>query len=959
MKKRDSNKRKKPIYVVGIGASAGGLTALESFIHALPKTTETSYVIIQHLDPKHKSEMASILKRYSSSDIHEIKDGEQLKANTIYLKPPGKDLVIKNQVFLLVDPLNSAGINLPIDRFFKSLAFEYKEKSVGVILSGTGSDGSLGVKEIKTAGGVVFVQDTSEAQYSSMPHSAIETQAVDFILPVAMIGKSIAKYHNHLLKPQRKIQQELETHLWQLTQKKILDLVHQKTGHDFSNYKKTTIARRIKRRMSMQQLEDIELYLTLLKGNDSEVELLFKDLTIRVTNFFRNPEAFDALKTKAVLPLVKNCSKNAVLRIWVPACDTGEEAYSIAMVCFEVMEELNHFVSLQIFASDIDADAIQSARKGVYRLNIAGDVDENRLKRFFTKTESGFIVKKELREKIVFAEQNIISDPPFSKLDLVSCRNFLIYLDSELQKKVLPLFHYVLKSDGILFLGLSENIAGFSQLFLGIDKKNKIFKNKKAYQTNAVSLRAGYNIFTIGKTVNGLNMNKERKIDVGRISEKLILKRFSPATILIDSNFEILYFSGNTNQFLSNPKGHRSFNALEMARWGLRTKIREGVKEVQKTQKTIVYENCSVKQNGDFKMVDVTVEPVTDLDVSEILFLIVFEERKPCPSVEQSDSMSTVDDVERKQLEQELLSTRADLQATIEELETSNEELQSVNEELQSTNEELETSREEIQATNEELSTVNAELQQKVEELFIAKNDANNLLENTDIGTIFLDENLHIKRFTPKVKKIFNIRESDIDRPLSDITTKLNYKKLYEDAKETLDTLTRREVNTSDEIGDQYVVRVFPYRTMDNRINGVVLTFIDITILTNMKQYTKALINSFDKPILILNSKLLIYAANDMFLETFDLKAKDVESVSIYSLDGGQWETPAFKNLFEKIIPQQFQFKQYAVELKCKKLGGVSLVLSGGKIQVKDMAEPMMLISVDGLSLEKEEKNGK
>ena len=948
MAKKDNTN--KPI-IIGIGASAGGLAAIENLLKHTQPPKNTSYVIIQHLNPTHKSIMQDIIQKYTTLQVKEIKKNITIQPNHIYLKPPDKDIILKNNKIQVEEPITHKGLNLPIDRFFKSLATSKKHQAISIILSGTGTDGCLGIKEIKGENGIVIVQDPNQAEHPGMPESAILTNMVDYILPVEKIGEKINEILKNPFIHGSLSEEEINKHLIQINIKKILNIIHEKTGHDFTEYKETTIIRRIQRRITLHQLQDINAYFTYLQNNEQEVQLLFNDLTIKVTSFFRNPEAFETLKEKAIRPLVKRKPEKSTIRIWVAGCDTGEEAYTLAILFSEVIEELHKQITLQIFASDIDQKAIETARIGTYPQNIITNVSKKRLEKYFNHKRETYQVKKNLREMIVFAEQNIIKDPPFSKLDLISCRNLLIYLNNNLQKKIIPLFHYTLNQGGILFIGLSESIGEFTDRFTSIHSKYRIYQRNEAYIPTYFNNRQLHPQHTRLQT-DTVEKKLMKKADISNIVDKILLERFSPATALIDQHFEILYFSGNTNKYLANPHGHRSFNVLEMARWGLKTKIRIGVEEAQASQKTIIYEKCQVKQNGEYKHINLIIEPVTSHPTMNGLTLLVFEEI-PVDTISSIPEESQTTDFDRKQLEQELQTTRADLQATIEELETSNEELQSINEELQSTNEELETSREELQATNEELSTVNNELQKNVDELSIAKDDANNLLENTDIATIFLDINLNIQRFTPHVKKLFNIREIDINRPLSDITTKIQYTKLHTDAKKVLDTLVRKELKVSDDLGRQFSVRICPYRTMDNRIKGIVLTFIDITDIVNARIYAEGIVESLNQPLLILKSNLIVKSANKAFYDTFKVDKKLTEECLIYTLGNGQWNIPSLKKLLEEILPKKTTLDEYVVEHEFPKIGFRKMKLNAREIQFKGKHEPYILIAMQEISTKK------
>ncbi|MCP4688572.1 MAG: PAS domain-containing protein [Desulfobacterales bacterium] len=824
--------------IVGIGASAGGLEALETFFHHMPNDSNIAFVIIQHLSPRHKSIMGSLLSKCTEMEVLELEDGTRLEPNRVYLNPPHKNVVIIDGVLQLMEPVKTEGVNLPIDYFFRSMAEELAEKAICIILSGTATDGTLGLKAVKGGGGIAMVQDPGSAKYDGMPRSAIATGVVDFILPVEKLPGELMKYVKEPYISRRKKTDEPDDKFSNYVQK-IFALIRSATGHDLSHYKQTTIRRRIERRLAVHQIDNLATYVAFLQQTPSEIDILFKDMLIGVTNFFRDPDAFKILKTRVIPGLLKKRSPDSTLRVWVVGCSTGEEAYSITILFSEIMESLKQHFNIQVFASDIDARAIDYARAGAYPDSIAADVSKTRLKRFFVKEENTYRVKKQIREMVVFAVQNVIKDPPFSKLDMVSCRNLLIYMDGALQKEVLPLCHYTLNREGILFLGPSESIGEFTDFFQPIDSKWKIFQRKEHFSERlldypSMPFHHGY------KYEDAEIMRRPDELDIQAIAERIILERYAPSAVLVNEHFEIVHFMGKTDKYLETPVGKASFNVLKMVREGLRLKMGTALHGAVRQKTSITIEGVRVKYNGDFRLIDLTVSPLMQFKSVSGFYLILFEEkaypvksarekRKTAPADQSADPV--VDNLER-----ELESTKEHLQTTIEEMETSNEELkstneelQSVNEELQSTNEELETSKEELQSTNEELVTVNTELQNKVDELSQANNDINNLLASTDIGTIFLDISLAIKRFTPAMTKIFNLIKTDIDRPISDITSIIQYKGLKKDAEDVLATLIHREKDVQSKSGDWYSMRISPYRTTENVIDGVVVTFVDIT----------------------------------------------------------------------------------------------------------------------------------
>ena len=835
--------------IVGLGASAGGLEALEAFFSNMPHDSGIGFVIIQHLSPRHKSVMASLLAKDTQMKVLEIINGMKVKPDHVYLNPPSKDVTLINGVLQLMDPVKTGGINLPIDNFFRSMAEEMGEKAICIILSGTATDGTLGLKAVKGEGGLVMVQDPNSAKYDGMPRSAIATGMVDFILPVEKIPAELVKYTKapYIVPPKKVI---ITDDQFANYVQKIFSLIRSAAGHDLSHYKQTTIRRRIERRMAIHQVNTIADYVKYLQQTPPEVDILFKDMLIGVTNFFRDPEAFKVLKEQVLPALLKNKGPDSLIRIWSVGCSTGEEAYSMAILFSEAMDMVKQHFNIQVFASDIDVQSIDYARLGTYPDNIAADVSEERLNQYFVKEGNTYKVKKQIRDRVVFAVQNVIKDPPFSKIDLVSCRNLLIYMDSKLQKKVLPLCHYTLNKDGILFLGTSESIGEFTDLFHPIDRKWKIFQRKDAFVTAAVDYPA-LPIHHRPKPDDNDEKKVPLEMDIQQAAEKAILENFALPGVLVNEKHEIIHFMGKTDKFLEIPVGKASFNILSMAREGLRFKLSTALHNTVRQKQTTTYNSLRIKYNGEFRTVDLTVRPLTEFPGKPKYLLVMFDDKTTLekPAKKKGEKAATDEsDPVIVSLERELESTKEHLQVTIEELETANEELkstneelQSTNEELQSTNEEMETSKEELQSTNEELVTVNTELQHKLDELSQANSDISNLLGSTQIGTIFLDTDLNIKRFTPAAINIFNLIQTDLGRPISDITSKIRYDRLTKDCRKVLDTLIVKEAEVQDTDNNWYAMRISPYRTLENIIDGVVITFVDIT---KIKRAEKALRDS-------------------------------------------------------------------------------------------------------------------
>ena len=846
--------------IVGIGASAGGLAAFEAFFSGMPADVdpEMAFVLVQHLAPDHKSILTDLIQRYTRMKVFEVQDGMTVRPNCAYIIPPNRDMAFLNGTLQLMEPSVPRGHRLPIDFFFRSLAQDQHERAICIVLSGTGSDGTLGVRAIKGEGGMVMAQNPASTEYDGMPRSAIATGLVDYELPPAEMPAQLMAYVAHAFGkiPNAAAPQEPQS---ENALNKIFILLRAQTGHDFSQYKPSTIHRRIERRMAINQVKTINEYIRYLQQSPAEVDALFRDLLIGVTNFFRDPEAFKALEKQIIPKLFTGKTAGALVRAWVPGCSTGEEAYSIAILLQERLETLKQTYRVQVFATDIDSHAIATARSGLYPASIATDISPERLARFFTVEPDGsaYRVHKSIRDMLIFSEQDVIKDPPFSKLDLLSCRNLLIYMGGDLQKKLIPLFHYALNPGGILFLGTSESTSGFGDLFATLDRKSKLYERKEDFhgmQRMALSrfLPTVHTQERSGPQTTG-KQALSSKLPLRVLTEQALLQQVVPATALVNSQGDILYLHGRTGMYLEPTQGEAGINnILKMAREGLRHELSITLHKAAGTKDVVRCPGLRVKTNGAFTMVNLTIRPVSVPSAArheKSLFLVTLEEALPfSPDLEQQAALkkaiaSTETDTESEvnlnitALKHELRAKEEYLQTTIEELETSNEELksaneemQSINEELQSTNEELETSKEELQSINEELATVNAELQTKLADLSRVNNDMTNLLSGSGIATIFVDHQLRIMRFTPAADKIINLILSDVGRPVGHIVTNLaGYDALVSDIRKVLNTLVPKEVEVQTTEGKWYTLRIQPYRTLDNVIEGAVITFVDIT----------------------------------------------------------------------------------------------------------------------------------
>lgn len=819
--------------IVGIGASAGGLEAFEQFFHAVPTDSNMAFVLIPHLDPSHASLLTEILQRATTMPVIEALDQLLVEPNHVYIIPPNRDMEIFHGKLQLTVPNVPRGQRLPIDAFLRSLAEDQQENAIGIILSGTGSDGTLGARAILGAGGITLVQEPMTAKYDGMPHSVIHAGYATHILPVeqmpALLLSGVRHFIAHIEIPAAlKTTNGINYILMQL---------RNITGHDFTLYKRSTIGRRIERRMLQHAIEDHAIYANFLKDNPKEMRALFRELLINVTSFFRDPEAFALLKTNILPQLCAGKTADSLFRAWVAGCSTGEEAYSIAILLRELMDETHQEFKVQFYATDLDDEAIGTARIGVYPANIAQDVTPERLRRFFVKEDTGYRIKKEIREMVVFAVQNVIKDPPFTRLDLLSCRNLMIYLSPELQERLIPAFHYALKPDGVLFLSPSESIGNHTELFSAINRKWKFYRAiQSTAKTPATLMTRPLNWTTQddNKAVATLSI-VSKEVNFADWMRRLLVQFFAPASVITDLKGDILYVHGDTGKYLRPAIGLATLNIIDMAREGLNFELQAAIYEAAHEKKFILNQEMQVKTNGSFSTVSLSVRPVSSTDGEQNLLLVSFQDlatvKPPRKRTAKSIEIERVKELERDlaYLKQSYQISTEEQQTFNEELKSTNEELQSTNEELQSTNEELETSREELQSVNEELITVNAELQSKIEQLADMQNDMKNLLDNINVGIIFLDSQLMIRRFTREAVRIYRLVASDIGRSLNDIKSIAEGDDLLIAAQIVLDTLIpfERELVINN---DTYVlVRIQPYRTLDNVIDGVVLTFTDIT----------------------------------------------------------------------------------------------------------------------------------
>ena len=959
--------------VVGIGASAGGLEAFKQLLDHLPADTGMAFVLVQHLDPKHASILTELLSKTTYMPVTEVKDGMAVEPNCVYVIPPNTDMAIFHYVLNLLPRTQPHGKHMPIDYFLHSLVKDLRSQAIGVILSGTASDGTLGLKAIKAEGGITFAQDEKSAKFEGMPHNAIATGCVDFILPPEGIAKELVRIsqHPYVADPTAAKKDNLlpegENNL-----NKIFILLRSATGVDFTYYKFASIKRRIVRRMVLNKIETLQNYIRFLQENPPEVDALYQDILIKVTGFFRDPVAFQVLMHKVFPEIIKNRVTGAPIRVWVPGCASGEEPYSIVISLLEFLGDMGTQVPVQVFATDLSEGAIGKARVGIYPETISLDVSPERLQRFFVKIDGGYQINKTIRDMCVFAKQDVTRDPPFSRLDLISCRNMLIYLGPVLQKKVIPIFHYALKATGFLMLGTSETIGRSSDLFALLDRVHKIYSRKsiatrlhfdfvvRDYATEKVVARrrgsdAGEDAWV------GLELQKE--------ADRILLNRYAPAGVVINDDLDIVQFRGHTGFYLESAPGAASLNLLKMAREGLLLELRTAIHKAKKQDSPVKKTDLRVKYNDQFRTLNVEVIPIEGPPSRERFYLVLFEDVTSAAKTgsrtadshaePQRKAKGSIKDHQIAQLMQELAATKEYMQSIIEEQEAQNEELRSANEEiessneeLQSTNEELETAREELQSTNEELTTVNEELQNRDLEMTQVNNDLNNLLESANIPIVVLGQDMRIRRFTLKAEKMLNLIPTDIGRPISDIN--INIACLEPLILEVVGSLSARELEVQDREGRWYSMRIRPYKTAENKIEGAILSLLDIDELKRKSEqlkesrnFSEAIVETVQEPLIVLDPDLRVKKANPSFYRTFQVMPAETEGRFIYDLGDGQWNIPALRLLLEEILTQNTHFFGFKVEHEFPGIGPKTMVLNARRLCRGDNSTQMILLAFD------------
>jgi two-component system CheB/CheR fusion protein len=971
----EARPEERPFLVVGVGASAGGLEAFSALLREIPGDTAIAVVLVQHLARGHESLLPDLLKQSTALAVTQARNGVRIEPRHVYVIPPDARMTVTDG-HLAVSPRAPDGHPYaPIDQFLGSLAQQYREKAIGVVLTGGGHDGALGLREIKAAGGITLAQEPDEATVDSMPRAAIDTGMVDLVLPAGRIAEELVRLAEHpFLSAARaaEVSQAATGERLRL----LFQILRRASSVDFTHYKSPTLMRRIQRRMALHRLTTLDAYLALLQETPKEVEALQEDILIHVTSFFREPESFEVLKERIFPLMLQSRSDETPLRLWVPGCSSGEEAYSLAIALHELLGDNFDATPLQIFGTDVSQKMIDRARAGIYPETIAAEVGLERLRRFFVKVEGGFRISKSIRERCVFARQDLTRDPPFSKLQLVVCRNLLIYLGPPLQRKVIQVFHYALQPTGFLMLGRSETTGSQAELFSLLDKRFKVYRKKPGASVADLDFSAPLRPESPVAPARGpraLPPEPSRVDgDVQTEANRLILDRYGPPGVIVDSALRIVRTRGRTSPYLELPSGDASLDMLKMARQGLLFGLRNAVDESRSRGAVVRKEGLRVVTDGTVRMVDVEVTPMGNAQHRH--FLVLFEEggranrdRAGAPATPKPDGKGrarrgdqAVAGQRQIELEAELEASRQYLQSIIQDLEGANEELQSANEEilssneeLQSTNEELDTAKEELQSTNEELSTLNEELHGRNEELSRVNSDLLNVLASVHIPIVIVSSDLRIRRFTPAAEKLLNLIPADVGRPIGHIKPNIQCPDLEALISEVIDTVTIREREVTDREGSVYTLRVRPYKNVENRIDGALVTLFDVSAardhaadLRIAHECAEAIISTVREPILLLDGELNVQSANRAFLETFQIAASETERRSIFALDGGQWDLPALRKQLGEVLPARKNFESFEIQREFPRIGHRRVLLDGRRFEGSRPAAAMIVLVV-------------
>jgi two-component system CheB/CheR fusion protein len=952
--------------IVAIGASAGGLEALTQFVGHISPEIGMAYVVVQHLDPKHKSMLVELLARHATISVEEVRHRTKVQKDRMYVIPPNKNMYLERGSLCLCSRETSPAKEMPIDFLFRTVAVDRPGNCIGVVLSGTGSDGSLGIQEIKSAGGITFAQDQNSAKQDGMPRAAISTGHVDFVMPPDGIVRELKRIARHPYTNGKRIDGlGEETLLGQ-----IFTILRKRTGVDFKHYKQSTVKRRIVRRMALLKVEGIDRYIELLESNPQELDALYQDMLIKVTCFFREPASFQVLKEHVFPVIMRNRGPKEPIRLWVPGCSSGEEVYSLAIALLEFLGDNEGAAPVQIFGTDISDTALAKARSGIYIENIALDVSAERLRRWFVKVDRGYQISKDIREMCIFAKQNLTSDPPFSKIDLISCRNLLIYLDSVFQTRVMPIFHYAMKPSGFLMLGNAESVGTHHDLFDPVDKKAKIYTKKLSGTLPGVVFGRQEELLPEQRQAG--QVERHAMPDVQKAADLFIVSRFAPMGVLVDEELKIIQFRGATGDYLEPAAGRASFQLLKMARGNLSLELRGLIQEARAAGRSIRREHVRFQpKEGSVRDINLEVAPIRGEASAGYHFLVLFEEATASPSAgEPAPAVApekTEPNLEVADLRRELAANKSYLQATVEEAEAANEELKSANEEimssneeLQSTNEELETAKEELQSANEELTTVNEEVQTRNTELSRLNGDLNNFLGSVNVPVIMLGTDLRIRRFTPKTHRVFNLIPTDIGRPFGDIKQKVNVPHFERLISQVIDTTIIHEQEVTDDEGMYYHLSIRPYWTPEKKIDGAVLVFQDIDsikrsslLLDELKTYAESIVEAVFDPLLVLSADFVIQRANAAYYRLFQTDAKQTENRSLFALDKSQWDVPELRQLLKRTFKRRRKSEPVEMTEHFPRVGELSLLINARPILRKSGEPPLILLTMADVTARK------
>lgn len=928
-----------------------------------------AFVLVQHLDPAHASFMVSLLASHTKMKVSEAGEGTQLEPNNVYVIPPGRYLTILGSELHLSPVGGSGRARMPFDVLLESLAEAYGERAACAVLSGTGSDGSIGAEAIREKGGLTIAQDPEEAEFDSMPRNAIAAGAIGFILPLGTMAEALVDFAKRGIRPSERSRGAFPP---EFSYAKIVDLLRTRTAHDFDLHKRGTLMRRIERRMALANIEDPALYLEFLEKDASEVRNLVDDLFINVTHFFRDSSAFEQLRTKVLPELVRSQPYNQPIRAWVAGCSTGEEAYSVAIILSEAINETGRNIKLTVFASDIDEEAIAFAREGLYPATIEANVSATRLARFFVKEDQGYRVQRGLRDLVVFSLHDLLSDAPFSRMDLISCCNVLIYLRPEVQQQVLGLFHFALREGGILFLGSAGSVGEATDRFEPIAEKERIYRHIARSRPGEIELPLGRGEFPRSFWPRPIRRPLVRRPGISDLAQQLLLQTYAPASVVTNLRNEGLYYYGPIDRYLRMPEGEASQAILAAAREGLRPSLRTALHKAVEDQEPIVVKGVQVRRNGDTATVAITVQPVKS-DGEQLLLVSFIDEPPPSfPSEAGPAAVSGASDegVRVVKLEHDLENARQELEDQIherevaeEELKAVNEEAMSLNEEFQTTNEELQTSKEELQSLNEELTTLNVQLQETVDREHGIADDLHNILSSTDVGTLFLDENINIRFFTPSARPLFNLIPSDIGRPMSDLARNFSDGNLIPDARAVLAKWMPISREVAADGATVYMRRILPYRTRENVVKGVVVTYVDISELRTAEHaaasayaYTESMVGEIRGPLLVLDQNLRVVSASRAFYKTFATGPSDTVGRDLTTIDGGYLNVKELEPVLEKLRADADAVSNCELQVELPGIGRRTVILNAVAVPLESDAPRRILVAIDDITARKHQE---